>query len=414
MGANHIEPGNHTSSIARWLYCDAPVDAYTLHAYDWVSRDRPGDMPIDWDLDNIVAQPCPNGRTLPVIVEELGTSRELAGMYTATQESARLDQERRQIAFVRQFPQVIGFGVWNGESPRLADRTFVDVRRGLTSYGSDGRGGGSCYDPMPALVPGARCQLEQVLRGSLFVRVGESSEWSPVGDADTTDPLVGAVDPVADGRTDAGHLTLTGWVGDASEPQAAGLDSLDVLAMSETSVATRLASAQLGQSRRDHSGDGFKVDLPLGLIPQGTTQLVLAAHSRDRGAWVSTVQVVVPTLGSVPPYSPPVAKPVPVPVEPRVQLKAEIQSPSPGALVSRTFGVQVLAPNADRVDVFLEPDRDRGGRLVGSASSAERKAPGATFSVTVTAPPTAQTLFVHVSFLAGGHEEVLTLPVVIG
>ena len=51
MGANHVEPGNRQSPIARWLYCDAPIDAYTLHAYDWVSRQRPGDMPIDWDLN---------------------------------------------------------------------------------------------------------------------------------------------------------------------------------------------------------------------------------------------------------------------------------------------------------------------------------------------------------------------------
>ena len=72
MGANRVEPGNHQSPIARWLYCDAPVDAYTLHAYDWISRDRPGDMPIDWDLDNIVSQPCPDGRGLPIIVEGIG------------------------------------------------------------------------------------------------------------------------------------------------------------------------------------------------------------------------------------------------------------------------------------------------------------------------------------------------------
>src|SRR5262249_52038945 len=34
MRANHVEPGDDHSSIAHWLYCDAPIDAYTLHAYD--------------------------------------------------------------------------------------------------------------------------------------------------------------------------------------------------------------------------------------------------------------------------------------------------------------------------------------------------------------------------------------------
>src|SRR5206468_11955154 len=42
MGANHLEPWYPQSAIARWLYCEAPIDAYTLHAYDWVSREREG------------------------------------------------------------------------------------------------------------------------------------------------------------------------------------------------------------------------------------------------------------------------------------------------------------------------------------------------------------------------------------
>ena len=50
--------GQPNSAIARWLYCHAPVDACTRHVYDWVSRQRPGDMPIDWDLDNIVSRRC--------------------------------------------------------------------------------------------------------------------------------------------------------------------------------------------------------------------------------------------------------------------------------------------------------------------------------------------------------------------
>ena len=128
MGANHVEPGNPESPIARWLYCDAPIDAYTLHAYDWVSPQRPGDMPIDWDLDNIVAEPCPSGRALPVIVEELGTSRALPGVYTATDERGRLAAgaapDRVRAAAI---PQVVGFGIWNGESPRLDDHTFFDT-----------------------------------------------------------------------------------------------------------------------------------------------------------------------------------------------------------------------------------------------------------------------------------------------
>lgn len=163
MGANHVEPWNPRSPIARWLYCQAPVDAYTLHAYDWVNRDRQGDMPIAWDLDRIEAEPCPSGRRLPVIVEELGTSRALPGLYGPDDEQARLQQEIRQLRFVLGYTQVQGVGVWSGESPKTP-RTYFDSRRGLTSYGNNALGGGSCYEPRPDPRPGARCQLEQILR----------------------------------------------------------------------------------------------------------------------------------------------------------------------------------------------------------------------------------------------------------
>ena len=164
MGVNHLQPWTPRSDIARWFYCEAPIDAYTLHAYDWVSRNNPGDMPISWDLDYITIAPCPNGRKLPVIVEELGTSRVLPNIYAAHQEQLRLMQESHQLDFVLKYPQVIGIGAWNGESPRVADRTYFDNRRGLTSYGLGALGGGSCYDPKPEDSQGARCQLEQLLR----------------------------------------------------------------------------------------------------------------------------------------------------------------------------------------------------------------------------------------------------------
>jgi hypothetical protein len=418
MGANHVEPGNPRSPIARWLYCDAPIDAYTLHAYDWVSRQRPGDMPIDWDLDNIISEPCANGRSLPVIVEELGTSRSLPGVYTADDERGRLQQELRQIQFVRRFPQVVGFGVWNGESPRLDDRTFFDTRRGLTSYGPNVRGGGSCYDPLPEPVPGVRCQLEQALRGFRFLRADASSQWTPGLDADTTNPLIGQVDSVY-GDDLGDSLSITGWVLDPSASESTGVDSVDVLLGDVANGALRLASARLGLARTDIpaavdnpslSTAGFTVTLPLSSVPVGLSTVTLVARSSQRGAWLSTLQVVVPTLGTVLP-----ARSVPpVVVVPAVAsappATVEIQAPQPGDSVGRTFVLQLLAPNADRVDVFLEPGRDQGGRLVGSASVG--KLSNAPFRVTVSLPPGSHTLSVHAQSTTTGREKVLALPIV--
>jgi hypothetical protein len=423
MGANHVEPREPRSTIARWLYCDAPIDAYTLHAYDWVDRQRPGDMPIDWDLDNIVSEPCPNGRNLPVIVEELGTSRSLPGVYTAEDGLGRLAQELRQIEFVRRFPQVVGFGVWNGESPLLEDRTFVDTRRGLTSYGSDGRGGGSCYDPWPDPAPGVRCELEQALRRLRFVRVGSFIQWTPGPDADTTRDLVGRVDPVY--KEDFGDLlSISGWVLDSSAGESAGIvDRVDAFLGSAGGSGIRLASARLGLPREDVPSGlanadgtpaGFALSLPLVRLPIGLTTLTLAARTPEHGTWLSTVQVVVPNLGPAPAVRrarslAPVAVPTVQIITPPVGV--EIQVPRPGDLVARTFMLQVLAPGADRVDVFLDPGRDRGGHLVGSAST--RQLSTTPFQVRVNAPRGSQTLHVHAYSTTSGPETVLSLPVVV-
>jgi hypothetical protein len=163
MGANHLEPGVRDSRIARALYCHGPISAYTLHTYDWLTADRWGDMPIHWDFEHIVDRPCANGRRLPVVVEELGTSRQLSGVYSADQEDKRLAQEINQIRMVLRYEGVVGIGVWAAESPLVTDRSRFDTRRGLTSYGSDNLGGGSCYRA-PSAQPAARCQLERILQ----------------------------------------------------------------------------------------------------------------------------------------------------------------------------------------------------------------------------------------------------------
>ena len=80
------------------------------------------------------------------------------------EEEKRLAQEKNQLHFVLSYPSVIGVGAWSAESPKVRDKTFFDNVRGLTSYGTNALGGGSCYDPAPMSAPGVRCQLEQVLR----------------------------------------------------------------------------------------------------------------------------------------------------------------------------------------------------------------------------------------------------------
>jgi hypothetical protein len=163
MGSHHLTPA-WEYSLARRLYCEGPIDAYTLHTYDWIDSNRPGDMPINEDLNFVVNQPCANGRRLPVVIEELGTSRELPGLYTASDEEARLNQEIYQLRTFLAYDQVVGVGSWSAESP-LTPIWRHDNRRGLTSWGPNRDGSGSCY-PGVALEAsgGMRCRLETILR----------------------------------------------------------------------------------------------------------------------------------------------------------------------------------------------------------------------------------------------------------
>ena len=167
MGAGHLDQSRNmvtATAVAHRLYCEAPIQAYTLHTYDWVDSTNGGDMPIDWDLNWVISQPCPSGRRLPVVVEELGTSRELPGHYTADDENGRLNQEIHQIRMVLDYDQVVGIGAWSSESP-LTPISRHDNRRGLTSYGPNRNGDGSCYPAVAdRMTPGARCRLETILR----------------------------------------------------------------------------------------------------------------------------------------------------------------------------------------------------------------------------------------------------------
>jgi hypothetical protein len=163
MGSHHLTPA-WEYSLARRLYCEGPIDAYTLHTYDWIDSDHPGDMPINEDLNFVVNYPCANGRKLPVVIEELGTSRELPGVYSADNEQGRLNQEIYQLRTFLAYDQVVGIGSWSSESP-LTPVWRHDNRRGLTSWGPNHDGSGSCYPGVSLEQSGGmRCRLETILR----------------------------------------------------------------------------------------------------------------------------------------------------------------------------------------------------------------------------------------------------------
>ena len=166
MGSHHLDQTS-TCRRNRWraeLYCDGPIDAYTLHTYDWID-DRTRRRHADRLGPELRGQPAVRERP-PAAGRGRGAwdVARAAGHYTADDENGRIEQEIYQIRMVLGYDQVVGIGSWSSESPLTPIRRH-DNRRGLTSYGPGRNGGGSCYPPVAeSSPPGARCRLETILR----------------------------------------------------------------------------------------------------------------------------------------------------------------------------------------------------------------------------------------------------------
>jgi len=227
-------------------------------------------------------------------------------------------------------------------------------------------------------------------------------------------PLLGAVD-VPPGDLSASALPLSGWVLDPNASGSSGVDGVSVYLGAPADNGPLLGQAQLGQARPDVASHfanadwgsaGFAMDVPLSSLPAGLTTLTVAAHSPEHGTWLSSVQVVVPDL-------PPAVVAAPAPEAPRpaaevTPQRLQVDSPKAGSTIGRTALVQGIAFDqaVDHVDVFLEPDRDHGGRLVGTGPARQ----ASRFKITLNGvPPGAHTLYVHA--YAGSRESVVSFAV---
>ena len=223
---------------------------------------------------------------------------------------------------------------------------------------------------------------------------------------------------------------MSGWVADPSADATTGIDQLNIVLGAPGQTGPVLARAQLGLSRPDVTagGDdpglttaGFTLDVPLDNVPAGLQTLTLEARTADHGTWLVSLQVVVPTLGSVSAaqpaaaVSPPTAPAMVVSVAPRL----DVAWPNPGDTVNRSLVVEGSAVDTqataasgggiDSIEVFIEPDRDGGGRMVGSARPGSTS--GIDFNASVDMPPGPHTLYIHAHSALSGKEAVTSIPV---
>ena len=137
MGVNHVDPGQPDSSVAREIYQLKGFDIITLHTYDFIlERDMwtgkcdrpvsPGDMPIDWDFQLLKDLDL----NKPVVIEEIGTTKNLPPYWQNPDQVERLVYEARLIDYTV-VNGAVGWGPW---SLTTQGERIGDGHRGPCSY----------------------------------------------------------------------------------------------------------------------------------------------------------------------------------------------------------------------------------------------------------------------------------------
>lgn len=134
MGIHHLDPWQPNSKVGLefYSYLKTIGSFITLHAYDLVVDEEgkvveSGDMPVHWDFELLARNPRIN---IPVIVEEIGTSRKNR-FWGEGQQNLRYQYEVRAVEYFLQHGAV-GFGPWSG----CVDTKWGDSWRGISSFGS--------------------------------------------------------------------------------------------------------------------------------------------------------------------------------------------------------------------------------------------------------------------------------------
>jgi hypothetical protein len=234
--------------------------------------------------------------------------------------------------------------------------------------------------------------------------------------------VVGLVDPPAG----PGAGRVSGWVVNTAHGDGPGISGVDVY-LGSPGQGVLLGSGQVSNPRPevvsvlgnpDWVNAGFQVDLPEASLPDGMANLTLVARTVEGTAWTTTLGTIVPASAFVPPPAlTTTAPPPPAVAELAPPPRLQIMWPNPGATISAGQLLQGVASDPiatvgsgiDSVQIFLEPGRDAGGRLLGTATPARLGTEA--FSLTLRLSRGAHTLDIHAHSSLTGRETVLSLPI---
>lgn len=215
------------------------------------------------------------------------------------------------------------------------------------------------------------------------------STWTGGPGAILDDTYDGYIDqPSANASVSAGGFIVSGWFIDRTAQGWAGADAIQVFQGTMDGGGKQLATASIGQNRPDvaaalgnpfWAASGFSAVIPSGALPDGNQSLSVYAHTGGKGWWYKQVNV---TVGSAPAASNPSAS-APAPTVSGAALPiVAIEKPTDGERLSTHNDYQLIgyaldrnAPanvgvagsGIDRVEVYMDAERDAGGVFVGDA-----------------------------------------------
>jgi hypothetical protein len=184
---------------------------------------------------------------------------------------------------------------------------------------------------------------------------------------------------------------VSGWFVDKDAQGWAGADSIQIFQGTMDAGGKMLANAIIAQNRPDvaaalgnpyWAASGFSAVIPSGALSAGPQMLSVYVHTGGKGWWYKQVPVTVSSTGA--PAAAPAPGPAPV-VSGAALPIVVIEKPKDGEQVSTHSDYEIIGyaldPNAppnvgvagsgiDRVQVYMDAERDNGGTFLGNADLA--------------------------------------------
>jgi len=218
----------------------------------------------------------------------------------------------------------------------------------------------------------------------------QSAGWQQGPGAILDNTYIGFVDqPSANASVPMGGFTVSGWFVDQQAQGWAGADQVQVFQGTMDGGGKLLATGLVAQNRPDVAGatgnpfwaaSGFSAAIPVDAMSIGTQTLSVYVHTAGKGWWFKQVQLNV-TSQAAPPS---VAAPAPAAAPSGAALPIiAIEKPKDGEQLNTHSGdyqiigyaldknapstVGVAGSGIDRVEVYIDAERDNGGTLLGDA-----------------------------------------------